>query len=99
VRSSLVVVFSACQPASTFRLLGVLEYAFVAVRSEADKSTALSTAWILGYAACPPASSSRLLGVLEYAFVAVRSEADESTTLSTAWAGSKPEVARVGSGA
>ncbi len=72
-------------PASPFRLLGVLEYAFVAVRSEADKSTPLSTAWIPGYSACPPASSSRLLGVLEYAFVAVRSEADEDASLSPAW--------------
>jgi len=38
---------TASLPASPFRLLGVPQYAFVTVRSEADKSTALSPAWPL----------------------------------------------------
>ncbi len=58
-------------------------YAYVALRSEADKST--RTLDRLG-----PIDSTvspfGLLGVHEYAYVALRSEADESTALSTAWA-------------
>jgi hypothetical protein len=75
-----------------------LKYAYVALRSEADEFTTLSTAWAWLRSEVvrrlrrflPPASSA----YLKYAYVAVRSEADESTTLSTAWTRSTAQVLR-----